>query len=532
LIKETRNEYDIHFIHSINQSIYDQLIEILPPIKKITICSPILSSSSFFITDFIAQFGNKATFLTDSYCSISKERFEQYREHEIKTIDTKGRRLHAKLYVFHSEKGEYVLFGSPNFTQKAFFHQANYGGNVEAAILLPPSKWNWRTLFSEDTFALYKSSWRDILLDEPTDVYYYEIPAIEQWGIETGNGIAIILVNNMPEGTELLVRLIGIDKTIKIQVTNNQISFNIPKNWKNETRFEIFNLEGRKLSQGFINRSGSALRDISSVQLSDESLIRYWFFLRKIQRYKVTNYRRLFKDIPNVALRPEIWVDGSNNSGWSPVANRISRFSHDSVFKLCQKKLDEAYEALKEGPDVDNYDLYIRQFLNAVDLYLEGTFYSTILSNDSKYLVKSFKSLLPLFQVPDMISQKSVWTNNWGEEQLSLLTGNKLEEWRKNCAKFAIPISVLINFWLYMECKKGFSFSRRVDVQINCNRAYHLIQVLKIIVDDRISQTAIDKIWESRIVHLQDKNNINAPRDLGEINNLLELCYERILDSH
>lgn len=305
-----------------------------------------------------------------------------------------------------------------------------------------------------------------------------------------------------------------------------QISFIIPKKWENETRFEILTLEGRKITHGFINRSGSPLRGLSDVPLSDESLIRYWFFLRKIQRYKVTNYRRLFKAVPNVILRPDLWADGSNKSEWSPVAYRISRISPDNVFKLCQRRLDEAHEALIEYQDEDNKALYVRQFLNAVDLYLEGAFYSSLLSNQSRFLMDSFNKLLPLFDSLFGIYSKIV-VRKGGDYKPH---GPHTEEWIKSIIKLALPVSILFNFWLYLELRNGFPALKRVDVKINTRRAYALFNIVKAIGYDRTSESAEDRVWDSRIVHLQNKNGIKKPKDPAELNNLLDLCYERIND--
>jgi hypothetical protein len=136
-----RNGFNFYFLHTFSKSLFEQILEIVPDTKKVTICSPFLTNNEDFFDDFISNFGNSAEFIVDfNNTEVTKNMIGKYNKHRIKSIQTKGRRLHAKLVVFHTANGDWVLFGSPNFTAKAFYYKANYGGNVESAILYPPGK--------------------------------------------------------------------------------------------------------------------------------------------------------------------------------------------------------------------------------------------------------------------------------------------------------------------------------------------------------------------------------------------------------
>ena len=79
-----------------------------------------------------------------------------------------------------------------------------------------------------------------------------------------GNNAGLVFVNPQKKSNlESLVStmnhevytLLGIDKSLKITVSNGLIRFKIPSDWTEDTRYEILDENMQAISSGFINRS-------------------------------------------------------------------------------------------------------------------------------------------------------------------------------------------------------------------------------------------------------------------------------------
>ena len=204
------------FVHSFNESILDQIKQLVPKINQVTIIvAPAHSSNPHFVDKIINLFGGKATFIIDpsrfSADVIAKSAYENY---QLKKLEIEGHRpLHAKIYVFHTDDGDWTLYGSPNFTEAALAKSVKDGGNVEAACLIPPSQdWNWTKLF-EKTVGFSDFDWNNLhFSDVEKESSIEEKAPIAKWGYENAIGKAIIDSPGCVDGTRVFVVLYGLQK--------------------------------------------------------------------------------------------------------------------------------------------------------------------------------------------------------------------------------------------------------------------------------------------------------------------------------
>jgi HKD family nuclease len=128
----------IHLIHNLEKPIIDQVVQKLDRevVKRIRVISPFydhhLKVHRFLkskypdaaIKLFIQQ--GKSNFPIDTY-QYEKETAEIFVYHDF------DRYIHGKAVIFETEKGTYLLTGSPNYTESAML-KSGFTANIEAAI--------------------------------------------------------------------------------------------------------------------------------------------------------------------------------------------------------------------------------------------------------------------------------------------------------------------------------------------------------------------------------------------------------------
>lgn len=236
--------------------------------------------------------GNNLKFYVDynNGLSIAQDSKKYYDKFAVEGLEIENNRtLHAKIFVFHTLKGDWTLFGSPNFTEPALLRAVSQAGNLEAAMLIPPSEqWSWKELYTGKVKPV-SITWGQLECSEKPKEDPINL-LVEQWGYQTPSNEAIIFSRGLKDGTKVFVRLIGADKLIEVTVTNGVIKFKVPVDWESESRYEVLDQEMKILVKGFLNRSGAIMRSLPDIDIDDESKIRIWFFLNQLQNFSVKDY--------------------------------------------------------------------------------------------------------------------------------------------------------------------------------------------------------------------------------------------------
>ena len=337
-----------YFLHSFRKPIFEQVLELVPNISRATVCAPFLSEDVDFVTDIISSLGGKATFLIDPKSfSISDQAKKAYEKNDVQILNIDDNRyLHAKLFVFHTQNGDWTLFGSPNFTRKALWQRVDRGGNVEASILTAPSKkWSWKDLFHDGVTAspIQWSELHSIEKDEHEQTV--KETQIERWGYETPNNEGVILAQGLSDGTVVYIHLLGIDKNLKIKVKKGLIRFKIPSNWYEDTRYEILDKTLKVISSGFLNRSGAVMKELSGVDIDDAAKLNLWFYLRRLRHFDPKKiYTRPPVEIPEVPLDPRDWRPRPIPVDWRPISKRILMMTPKKIYDNATSTFEESWE--------------------------------------------------------------------------------------------------------------------------------------------------------------------------------------------
>ena len=531
---EWKTEDPFFFIHSFKKSILEQVMEQIPKINSATICVPTHSENKSFIEETAYSFGNELKFLVDpKNFSVNENAKKAYKKCKIEGLEIEdNRNLHAKVYVFHTEKGDWVLYGSPNFTYPALMKSVDKGGNLEAAILLPPSeKWNWKELFSK-TAKPIPLSWTELQPPEEPDKEDQKVfRTIENWGYETPNNEAVILAPGLPEGKTVYVRLFGIGKIIEVVVKDGLLRFKIPANWNEDTRYEVLDEDEEVIVKGFLNRSGAVMRELSEIDINDESKMNLWFFMNRLRNFQPHRYDRVDYEIPLIPLDPIFWIPGKRKS-WSPVSSRVLKLKPKKIFDRVKSNFEEVWDNYYEDSKM-SLAVKLRLVIIAMDIYMEGAFYANVLSGGlNTYYVQLGKDLCEFFDLPCAENCRSLWSEGeWKKNYLSPLDNDILEVWRKIGGKVRLDISLLFNFWLYFNSRTVGAFQafnrRSLDVPININRFFQIFKALRLLIGKREENASFQKVWDNRTMFLKSYKQIQKPSDFQVLERLVENCYER-----
>lgn len=529
-------ENQFYFLHSFKKSILEQIIERIPEIKSATICVPTHSEDANSIRELSYSLGGKLKFLVDpKNFSVRKEAKRAYEKFEIEGLEIEdSRNLHAKIYVFHTIKGDWTLYGSPNFTRPALMKSVDKGGNLEAAILLEPSKkWDWKHLFKE-TVKTTALSWQDLQSsEESTEDEEKPMLRVENWGYETPNNEGVIFSPGLKEGDIVYVHLIGIGKLIEVIVKDGLLRFKVPASWNTDSRYEVLDKDMKVIVKGFLNRSGAAMSELSNVDINDESKIRLWFFVNRLRNFKPDKYDKVAGDIPFIPLDPESWIDGSGRSSWSPVSGNLAKLGPDQIFNLAKSNFEKVWEKYYDNKLKIPMTARLRLLIIALDNYMEGAFYAYSISGDSKYLPRLAKDLAEFFDLPCDKDCRALWNEEeWKKGYFDKLNEKLIVEWKKTGSKVRLDVSLLFDFWLYFfsEGVRGFqAFDRRpLDVPMNVNRFYQVFQVLRILIGQRKQDASFQRVWDDRLIFLESKKQYQKPLDFKSFEECIENCSLRV----
>jgi hypothetical protein len=531
-----KTENQFYFLHSFKKPIFEQIINKIPEIKSATICVPTHSEDTDFIKESSYSFGGKLKFLVDpKNFSVGEEAKRAYENFKIEGLEIENNRsLHAKIYIFHTRKGDWTLYGSPNFTRPALMKSVDNGGNLEAAILLAPSKkWDWKKLFRKtvETTAL---SWHELQSsEESVEEEKATVQLVENWGYETPNNEAVIFAPGLQKGDIVYVRLFGIGKLIEVVAKDGLLRFAVPADWITDSRYEVLDREMTSLTKGFLNRSGAAMRELSDVDVNDESKIRLWFFVNRLRNFKPNRYDKVDMEIPLIPLDPSSWINGTGGGPWSPVSSRLLKLRPDHIFDVAKSNFEEAWDKYYEEKSKMPMTSKLRLVIIALDIYMEGAFFAHVVSGGSnKYYVQLGKDLCEFFDLPCARDCRALWNEKeWRTYYLEELNEELIEVWKKIGSNFSLDISLLFDFWLYFSSKAvgGFqAFDRRsLDVPINVNRFYQVFQALRILTGQRKQDASFQKVWDDRSIFLESKNQFQKPSSLKFLEECIENCNLR-----
>lgn len=533
MVLKSRDSF--HFLHPFEESIFKQLVEHIHEIEHVTVCAPFLSEDTEFVRDIIYSFGSKATFLIDpKNFSVNDDAKKVYEKHNVQILNIpENRRLHAKLFVFHTQHGDWTLYGSPNFTRNAFRKSVKEGGNVEAAILLPPSeKWKWERLF-QNTVSTTQIKWSELESVERNNqpLSSKQLP-IERWGYETPNNEGVILAKGIPDGTIVFVRLFGMNKVQKVMVSDGLLRFRIPSNWNEDSRYEVLNEAMEVIVSGFLNRSGATMRELSEVDIDDESKLHLWFYLRRLRNFETqTFYPPRSTEVPDILLDPRIWRPGPIASNWRPISKEILMMTPKKIYNEALSTFEDSWDEYCNEDSKMPLSVKVRQLLVTIDIFIEGAFYAYLLSGGSnEYLVFLVRELSEFFDLPCAENPILPWNeDNWKKSFCSSQEKEATDEWKKYGNRLCLDVSLLFDFWLYLNSKSvGYqAFSRRsLDVPIVTNRYYQTFMALKALIGPKKADASFQRVWDSRISFLRTNKDILLPSNLKDLEECMKHSYE------
>lgn len=132
-----------HFLHSIEEPLLPQLIQLVPParVKEIVAVSPFFDEHSTAILELANAYPKSRMRLIKARDegSLAGKPLTKLKDRLVideltGTDDGEGRRLHAKALMLRGSGKEWVFSGSANLTRAAWLVAAKHGGNVETLI--------------------------------------------------------------------------------------------------------------------------------------------------------------------------------------------------------------------------------------------------------------------------------------------------------------------------------------------------------------------------------------------------------------
>lgn len=517
------------FLHSCNKPILNQVLEMIAPIEKAIIMAPTHSQDPQFLQEITEILGKNLEFIIDpAHFSIEKEAKTNYEKFPAKQIRSKPpRTLHAKLYIFQTKLGDWVLSGSPNFTRRGLLQDAKNGGNVEAAWLVPPSvNWNWKQLFA-DSVTLSDINLSEIPSSEEKATKKADKITVEQWGYETLDGKGIILAPGINEGRTVFIHFCGTPQKVQTTILNGRIVFEVPPNWPG-IKYEILDDNGNIVTFGILNRARIVGSGYEAYHFDHETIRELYRFMRKLHNASAhssaneRNQRELNAVILEENLRPR-----GIEREWNPYSGNFRELTPDQFYPETKKELVRTAKNILQGKAT------IRQLMSNIDLALESTFYAGLLSEEgrSSYQVLVSKDLSQFMNLPSgSDSQILALTkiDDWQPYLLGTLSTSQVDEWRRIGPTSGAEISLLFDFWLYYQTKGRAAFENpRLDLVFVTNRFSQIWQALKRLSPERTVKSTSELLYESRLSVLksktvQDLGRLSLPDSITE----LELCLQ------
>ncbi|MDG6222938.1 MAG: hypothetical protein QCH99_06740 [Candidatus Bathyarchaeota archaeon] len=527
------------FLHSFKRPILTQVIEQIPSTNQITIIAPTHSSNSYFIEKTLNLFDKKAMFIIDpSRFSVNVDAKSAYQQFQIKKIETDGHRpLHAKIYIFHTDEGDWTLYGSPNFTEAALTKSAKDGGNVEAACLIPPSaNWNWTQLFDKSV-GLTEVSWADIHFseDEEQEKPKEQNILVAKWGYENSIREGIIACPGLQDGTPVRVRLYGLDFMIEAIIKNGKLIFDIPHNWNGATRYEIFDTQGNLLAIGDLNRTGAVIPKLENYKLDDAARRRLWYFARRLHNPlpKWLTQRKGEDESIDFLINPELMRLGHVSWVWHPVSRRIEATNPEDFYSRSKRRFEDVIAKHKQLTlNSDNIGSYLRESLNALDLMIEGTFYASLFSENQKQnLVLLAKDLCEWLNLPCSNRYKPLAVpniQNWSPHFCNPLSEELIQKWKEYGPLLSLDVGILFNYWIYFELRGIESFDYRgLDAVIVTNKYFQIWEALRHLMGEKIVNASRERVFDSRLDVLTSYPKINNPSNIAELEKCLKFAFDR-----
>ena len=523
-VKITDKYFEKYFLHSYKKSIIEQVTDIIPNIKKVIICSPTLSNNPIFIKKAIKICGGKAHFIIDpKVFSINNAIKKEYQKHDVLILKSiNNRTLHAKLFVFKTDNGVWTLYGSPNFTENALMKNVSQGGNVETAILIPPTKeWSWESLFKKEV-TFEDVSWNEIDVIEMESDNDSFVILVNKWGYETPDHNAIIYAPGLNEGQEIIVHLLGNNMQFRILINNGIIKFKIPPSLNLDTRYRITDINGNILGEGFINRSAYRVEKIINIDINDDSKILLWFFQRRLKNYEYYSISHNRENIlPIIQIDPNLLITKNIENLWNPINTRYFDDSIDKLYNKCEKIYENKYYEYLEH---QNYISLIELMLS-IDLMIEGAYYYNIYTNGkTSHIVTLTKKLSILFNLPCKNNNQR-WNDNWRSNYYDVINDNLKSILKKYGQRYNLLQKTLLLFWVYLHSKhigrKAFQ-SRSPYAKYMVNKFYQIIKALEIMLGYFDSKG--DSTWEDWVNCMRDIK-ILIPKNDSQIKDELMSYY-------
>jgi len=111
-----------------------------------------------------------------------------------------------------------------------------------------------------------------------------------------------------------------------------------------------------------------------------------------------------------------------------------------------------------------------------------------------------------------------------------LIIKNHSDDWNSIGIKLCLDVSLLFNFWIYMN-PETYSYNlldNRWDIIYNCNKFYQIYQIFKILIPGKNSKSSFERVWDYRIKILMNSSDYKIPTNIEEIESLLNMCYEQV----
>jgi len=465
----------------------------------------------------------------------AKSTYDQY---EIKKIETDGHRpLHAKIYIFHTNEGDWTLYGSPNFTEAALTKSVKDGGNVEAACLIPPSpNWNWSQLFNKSV-TLTEITWEGLHFSENEEPEKPEEQSLQvaKWGYENSSREGIIGCPGLQDGTLVRVRLHGLEAMIEAIIKNGKLIFDIPSNWIGATRYEVFDYQGNLLGYGDLNRTGAVIPKLENYKLDDSARRRLWYFARRLQNPlpKWLNQIKEVDESIDFLIDPELMRLGQVSWVWHPVSRRIEPTNPKDFYSRAKRRFEDVIAKSKQLTlDSDNTRSYLRESLNALDLVIEGTFYTSLFSeNQLQNLGLLAKDLSEWLNLPCGNPYKPLAApdlQNWSPHFCYPLNEQIIQKWKEYGPLLSLDVGLLFNYWIYFHLRGIGCFEYRAfDAVIVTNKYYQIWEALRQLMGEKIVTASRERVFDSRLDVLSSYPTINKPSNIAELEKCLKFAFDR-----
>jgi HKD family nuclease len=520
------------FLHSFRRPIIDQIIEKIPDIEKTIVIAPTYSEDPRFIKEAQECLGKNLTIVVDpAHFSVGKEAKNIYETLQTQQIRSKPPRvLHAKIYIFQTKAGDWVLFGSPNFTRNALLLGAESGGNVEVACLIPPSSnWSWQQLFSEEV-ALQNINLAEIPAanEKPKETAHEAI--VEHWGYESLDGKGTILAPTLKEGTIIFIHFLGTGQKVEAIVTNNRIEFSVPLNWKG-IKYEILDSDGKLISIGILNRAKIIGSGYEDYHFDQDTIRELYHFMRRLHNTSIHNNFNdtNARDIDILILEENLRAKPIGRE-WNRYSGIFKELTPKQFYSEAQKELCRTAKNLQAGK------ANLRQLLNSLDLLLESTYLTSLLTdNRIEPLVLMSKDLSKYMNLPSGSDSQPFTSYNkayWKPNIIGRL--HEIDEWEKIEPTIGLELSLLFNYWVYYHTRGKYGLDRKnLDVVIVTNRYRIIWNAFKRLSPKEPIKSTYERIWESRLSVLSSKDAqvkgiLPTPTAIDELKICLQSAIARL----